>query len=118
MLVPWRSLNGQHKCTSQYKKGAEQKRWRLEAEEERAITSRAFSAHGQPLDMVTSFRYLGRLISAAENDWPAVVNNLSRARGVWRSMTRILSREGAQPRVSGFFFKAVVQAVLLFGSET
>ena len=68
--------------------------------------------------MVTSFRYLGRLISAAENDWPAVVNNLSRARGVWRSMTRILSREGAQPRVSGFFFKAVVQAVLLFGSDT
>ena len=33
-------------------------------------------------------------------------------------MTRILSREGAAPRVSGFFFKAVVQAMLLFGSET
>ena len=25
--------------------------------------------------------------------------------------------EGASPRVSGMFFKAVVQAVLLFGSE-
>ena len=33
-------------------------------------------------------------------------------------MTRILSREGAEPRVSGFFFKAVVQAMLLFGLET
>ena len=33
-------------------------------------------------------------------------------------MTRILSREGAEPRVSGFFFKVVVQAVFLFGSET
>ena len=31
---------------------------------------------------------------------------------------RILSREGAAPRVFGFFFKATVQAVLLFGSET
>ena len=30
--------------------------------------------------MVTSFRYLGRLISEAEDDWPAVENNLSRAR--------------------------------------
>ena len=33
-------------------------------------------------------------------------------------MARILRREGAEPRVSGFFFKAVVQAVLLFGTET
>ena len=31
---------------------------------------------------------------------------------------RILSREGAAPQVYGFFFKAVVQALLLFGSET
>ena len=30
----------------------------------------------------------------------------------------ILSREGVEPRVSGFFFKSVVQAVLLFGSYT
>ena len=33
-------------------------------------------------------------------------------------MTRILSREGAEPRVYGFFFKTVLQVVLLFGSET
>ena len=33
----------------------------------------------------------------------------------WR-MTRILGREGADPRISGLFFKVVVQAVLLFGS--
>ena len=33
-------------------------------------------------------------------------------------MTQILRREGALSRVSGFFFKAMVQAVLLFRSET
>ena len=33
-------------------------------------------------------------------------------------MTRILCREGVDPQVSVFFFKAVVQAVLLFGVET
>ena len=33
-------------------------------------------------------------------------------------MSRILSREGADKKVSGNFFKAVVQAVLLFGAET
>ena len=33
-------------------------------------------------------------------------------------MSCILSREGETPRVSGFFFKAMIQAVLLFGAET
>ena len=33
-------------------------------------------------------------------------------------MKKILSREGEEPRVSGFFFKAVVHSVLIFGSET
>ena len=33
-------------------------------------------------------------------------------------MLRILSREGAAPRVPRLFFKAVVQAVLLFGVDT
>ena len=64
--------------------------------------------------MVTSFQYLGRVISAADNDWPAVVRNLSQERVVWKSMTRILIREGAEPQVSRFFFKSFVQAVLLF----
>ena len=36
----------------------------------------------------------------------------------WGQLSRILSQEGADKRVSGNFFKAVVQAVLLFGAET
>ena len=64
----------------------------------REATARAFSAYGRPLEMVTSFRYLVRVISAADNDWLAVVRNLSRTRVVWRKMARILSREGASLR--------------------
>ena len=90
----------------------------MEAEDNREVTSWAFSAYGRPIQMVTSFRYLGRVISAADDNWPAVVWNLAKARAVWRRMTRILSREGAETRVSGFFFKAVIQSVLLFGAET
>ena len=51
-------------------------------------------------------------------DWPEVIRNLTKVRAVWRSMLRILSREGVRTRVPGFFFKAVVQLVLLFGAET
>ena len=53
----------------------------------------------------------------AEDNWPDVVGNLSRVGAVWKRMTRILSREGAEPRVSGIFFKAVIQEVLLLNSE-
>ena len=88
------------------------------AEEERHITDRDFGTHGHLLEMVTSLQYLGLIILAADNAWPAVVNYLSWARTFWRRMLLILSREGAAPRVSGFSFNAVVQAVLLFRSDT
>ena len=68
--------------------------------------------------MVTSFKYLGRVISAADDDCTVVVRNLAQAQVLWQRLMKILSREGAAPRVSGFFFKAMVQLVLLFGAET
>ena len=36
---------------------------------------------------------------------------------MWRRLTRIISREGALPRVSRFLFKAVVQSVLIVCAE-
>ena len=48
-------------------------------EEERVVTSRAFSAYGRPLEMVPSFRYMGRVISATDDDWLASIRNLAKA---------------------------------------
>ena len=52
-----------------------------------------------------------------DGDWPAVAGNLAKARNSWGRLQGILSREGATKRVSGNFFKAVLQQVLLFGAE-
>ena len=57
-------------------------------------------------------------MTARDDNWPAVAGNLEKARRSWGRLQRILSREGATPRVSGSFFKGVVQQVLLFGAET
>ena len=54
---------------------------------------------------------------AADDDWLEVVRNLSWVRAMWKRMKRIFSREGEELRVSGFLFKAIVQAVLLFSLE-
>ena len=59
--------------------------------------------------MVTSFKYQGIVISVADDECPAVVQNLAKTRTVWWRTERILSREGVRLRLSVFFFKAVFQ---------
>ena len=58
------------------------------------------------------------VISAADDGWLEVVIKLEKARSVWRLLRRILSREGAMPGVSVFFFKDVVHLVLILGKES
>ena len=65
---------------------------------------RAFEAYGTSLENITAFKYLGRVITAGDDDWPAVVGNLKRARKSWGRLSQILIREGADPKVSGHFF--------------
>ena len=57
-------------------------------------------------------------MTAGDDECPAVAGNLAKARKSWGRMQGILRREGATPRISGNFFKAVVQQMLLFGAET
>ena len=64
---------------------------------------RAFHTYGEPLENVMAFRYLGRVMTAGDDDWPAVIGNLQKARKSWGRLSRILSWEGADPKVSGHF---------------
>ena len=75
-------------------------------------------AYGKPLETVLTLKYLGQVMTAGDDNWPEVTGNLVKERKSWGRLTRILSREGADNMVSGNFFKAVVQAMLLFGAET
>ena len=84
----------------------------------RESAERAFQAYGRPLATVTLLKYLRQVMAMAYDNWTVVVGTLWKAQKIWAQMGRILVWEGAFPRVLGVFFKAVVQAVLLFGSET
>ena len=53
-----------------------------------------------------------------DDDWPDVRQNIMRARSVWGRLGTLLRREGADTKVSASFYVAVVQAILLYGSET
>ena len=47
-----------------------------------------------------------------------MVGKIQKAQTEWAWMARILVQEGANTQVLGIYFKAVIQAVLLFGSKT
>ena len=70
------------------------------------------------LTMAYYFKYMGRVLSALENDWPAVVTKLRKAQKKWVRLLRVLGREGADDRTLGTFYMVVVQVVLIFVSET
>ena len=105
MLLPWSELNGRHLATSQCSKGEERNHQRLVGGRLCYSKDRAFQDHGKPLETVTLFKYLGRVMMAGDDDWPSVVGNLIKARKSWAWMTRILGREGSEPRIYGFFFQ-------------
>ena len=118
MQVPRKALNGLHLGTAQCAKGAERKRRRLAKTETRENLERAFHAYGKPMEDVSEFWYLGWLLTATYDDWPAVAGNIKKAWGSWGRLSWVLSREGADLKVSQNLYTAVTQQVLLFRAET
>ena len=52
---------------------------------------------------VTEFRYLGRVLTNKDDDWPEVAINIRKAQASWGRLARVLGREGADPKVSRSF---------------
>ena len=84
MFVTWWELNGNHQATVMCARGAERWMKRLQDEEAGLSTTVAFEAYVRPLEMVTLFKYLSRIIRESDNDWSVVVTNLKRGRNVER----------------------------------
>ena len=83
-----------------------------------ATSEKAFHAYGTKMRAVTEFRYLGRVMTNMDDNWPAVAGNIRKARASWGRLARILGRERADLKVTRSFYTAVTQQVLLFGEES
>ena len=70
------------------------------------------------VENVPTFQYTGQPLYQTDDDWPAVGRNIMRARLVWGRLGTLLRREGSDPKVSASFYRAVVQSILFYGSET
>jgi hypothetical protein len=87
-------------------------------ENQRVVAETVFNVNGVPIETVKEFKYLGRILSDDDSDEPCVDRNLRRARKSWGRISRILSSDGASPKVMASFYKTIVQSVLLYGAES
>ena len=87
-------------------------------EEARAGTERLITDYGTTISPVISFKYLGRILLAADGEWAEVLHNLQRAQQKWSRLSQVLIREGSDAWTSGGNYVAVVQAVMIYRLET
>jgi hypothetical protein len=112
------SLTGLHQESQICRKGAQQNKQKMKNLQCIRAFRRTLTVQDQIIENVTSFRYLGHTITSRDTDWMAAHQNLQKAQQRWMHISRVLSREGASPRISAMFYKATIQMVLLFGLET
>ncbi len=98
--------------------GVEQKLQRELAVRSALALRRQFSVHGDVLECVEVFKYLGCLLAQDDDDAQAIRQQLRKAWGVWARVGQVLRGKNTALRIADKFYKAVVQAVLLYGSET
>ena len=84
----------------------------------KAAASASFCIGNQEIDQVQQFCYLGRPLAADDQDDIAISHNLAKARNTWGRLRPILAANGATPKIMARFYLAIVQAILLYGSET
>jgi hypothetical protein len=77
-----------------------------------------FHVEGDMLEKVDLFQYLGWILAQDDDDIWAVRSQIKKAWGIWARVGQVLKADNTLPKISAKFYKAVVQSVLLYGSET
>jgi hypothetical protein len=106
-----------HWETESYAIGTERKAQRKAAINSAIALCCTFKVHGEVLEKVKVFKYLGRFLAQDDDNVQAVRLQIQKSRGVWTCTGQVLCTENATPRVAAKFYKAVVQSVLLYGSK-
>ena len=111
-----------HRQTKRCNKTADMRLIQRNVEMEERCGDTEFSLYGGEggalLEGVVTFKYLGRPLDQTDDDWMAIIRKRKRVSKVWGRLGKMFIREGADTRVLEMFYRAVAQAVLLFGLYT
>ena len=86
-----------HTCSDLCQTGAERCVQREAAVDAEKALHQVFTAYGDELERVETFKYLGRLLTMDDNDIVAVHSNLKKACKFWAQISRVLRAENASP---------------------
>ena len=101
------------------RKATERRQKQMAAKEHKRLEKDAvFTVSGKLIEMVDTFKCLGRVTGETDRDEAAVLRNLEQARRKWASMQVVLPRDGAKPKTMAVFCGTAVVCTLLCGSES
>jgi hypothetical protein len=98
--------------------GAEQRTQRDSAVLAALALCKLFHVEGEVLEKVDLFRYLRRILAQEDDDARAVRQQIKKAQAIRARVSQVLTAENTPLMVSAKFYKAIVQSVLVYGSET
>jgi hypothetical protein len=107
-----------HQYSKECQVGVERRRQRETAISSALALRQQFTVHGDVLERVEVFKYLGQMMAQDDDDIHAIRAQLRKARATWARVGQVLWSENASPPIAVRFYQAIVQAILLYGSKT
>jgi hypothetical protein len=111
-------LYPRHQLSKEFQVGVERRRQREVAVTAALALRQQFTIHGDVLEQVEFYKYLGWMMAQDDNNTQAVRAQLRKARATWAWVGKVLRGENTPPTVAAKFYLAIVQAILLYGSKT
>jgi hypothetical protein len=107
-----------HQYSKECQVGVERCKQRETAISSALALRQQFTVHGDVLERVEVFKYLGWMMAQDDNDIQAIRVQLRKARATWACVGQVLRSENVPPPIAARFYQAIVQAILLYGSKT
>jgi hypothetical protein len=111
-------LYPRHQLSKQCQVGVERRRQREAAVTAALALCQQFTIQGNVLERVEVYKYLGLMMAQDDDDTQAVRAQLRKAHATWAWVGNVLRGKNTPPTVAAKFYLAIVQAILLYGSET
>jgi hypothetical protein len=107
-----------HRYTKECRIGVEWKHQQETAVSSALALHQQFSVHGNMLEWVEVYKYLGCLLVQDDDDIQAIHAQMRKAQATWARVGQVLRSKNASPFVAAKFYQGIIRAILLYGSES
>ncbi len=110
-------LYSPHRLSNEFQVGVEHRGQREAVVTSALALRQQFRVCGDVLELVKVYKYLGRMMAQDDNNNQALHAQLWKAHATWTWVGQVLWSKNTSLFVAAWFYQAVVQSILLYGSE-